>query len=164
MGENPRISLEDCQAVCCRTPETVSWEFTGAILSGNTELALKLLGLLLQEKDSEMRMMATLSGEFQKLIQTRLAMKELGITRVNPRTFDSLGDDIKQRFPENALLKLHPFRAFKVCENASAFPDEVLAGNLELIRNAARGLVSGGGEKRMILEQLVIKLTCRGLL
>jgi DNA polymerase-3 subunit delta len=163
-GDRPRITLEDCQAVCCRTPETVSWEFTGAITSGNTELALKLLGLLLQEKDSEMRLMATLSGEFQKLIQTRLAMKELQITRVTPRTFDSLGEDIKNQFPGNPLLKLHPFRAYKVCENAAAFSDAQLAQALEAIRNAARSLVSGGGDRRMTLEQLVIKLTCRSVL
>ena len=162
VGDNPRITLEDCQAVCCRTPETVSWEFTGAITAGNTELALKLLTLLLQEKDSEMRLMATLSGEFQKLIQTRLAMKELKITRVNPRTFDSFSDEEKSRYPNNPLLKLHPYRAFKVCENAAAFSDEVLAKDLELVRNAARALVSGGGDRRMVLEQLVLKLSMRG--
>lgn len=162
VGDNPRITLEDCQAVCCRTPETVSWEFTGAITVGNTELALKLLTLLLQEKDSEMRLMATLSGEFQKLIQTRLAMKELKITRVNPRTFDSFSDEEKSRYPNNPLLKLHPYRAFKVCENAAAFSDEVLAKDLELVRNAARALVSGGGDRRMVLEQLVLKLSMRG--
>ena len=162
VGDNPRITLEDCQAVCCRTPETVSWEFTGAITARNTELALKLLTLLLQEKDSEMRLMATLSGEFQKLIQTRLAMKELKITRVNPRTFDSFSDEEKSRYPNNPLLKLHPYRAFKVCENAAAFSDEVLAKDLELVRNAARALVSGGGDRRMVLEQLVLKLSMRG--
>jgi hypothetical protein len=60
------------------------------------------------------------------------------------------------------LLKLHPYRAFKVCENAAAFSDEVLAKDLELVRNAARALVSGGGDRRMVLEQLVLKLSMRG--
>ena len=41
------------------------------------------------------------------------------------------------------------------------FTDEVLARDLELVRNAARALVSGGGDRRMVLEQLVLKLTMR---
>ena len=105
--------------------------------------------------------MYALSGEFQKLIQTRLAMKQLKLTRVTPRTFDSLPESLKKEFPDNPLLKLHPFRAFKTCEGAAGFTDAELAGNLEAVRNASRALVSGGGEPRIILEQLVLRLTAR---
>ena len=49
--------------------------------------------------------MYALSGEFQKLIQTRLAMKQLKLTRVTPRTFDSLPESLKKEFPDNPLLK-----------------------------------------------------------
>lgn len=160
-GSNPAVTLEDCRSICSKTSETVSWEFTGAIASRNLPLALRLLGVLLRQGEPEIRLMATLSGEYQKLIQTKLAMRQLQITRVSPRTFDSLPASVKEEFPDNPLLKLHPFRAFKVYEGALNTSDAELIRNLNLVRNASRALVSGGGDRRIILEQLVIKLVQR---
>lgn len=158
-GEAPKVTLSDCQAVCSRTPETVGWEFTGAIAERNPARALSLLDILLRQGEPEMRLLAMLSGEFQKQIQTRLALRQLGIGRVTPRTFDSVPDDIRERYPQNPLLKMHPYRAFKTCEAAMKFSDAELAAHLERIRDAARALVSGGGDRRIVLEQLVLALT-----
>ena len=161
VGDAPEIRLEDCRAVVSRTPETVSWEFTGAIVARDVPRALHLLSVLLSQGEPEMRLMATLSGEFQKQIQTRLAMQQLKITRVTPRTFDSLPQELRDQYPDNPVLKLHPYRAFKVCENAANFTDAELVRNLELVRDANRSLVSGGGDRRIVLEQLILKLTAR---
>ncbi len=161
VGDAPAITLADCQAVCSRTPETVSWEFTGAISARNVAGAMRLLDVLLSQGEPEMRLMAALSGEFQKQIQTRLAMQQLNLTRVSPRTFDSLPQELRDKYPDNPLLKLHPYRAFKVCESAANFTDAELVRNLELVRDANRSLVSGGGDRRIVLEQLILKLTAR---
>ncbi len=160
-GDAPAITLNDCRAVCCRTPETVSWEFTGAIVSRNLPLALQLLNVLLRQGEPEIRLMGSLSGEYQKLIQTKLAMQQLKITRISAQTFYSLPPSLKEEFPNNVLLKLHAYRAYKVCEAAANYTDAELIRNLELVRNANRALVSGGGDRRIILEQLLIKLTRR---
>ena len=162
VGDKPEITLADCREIISRTPETVSWEYTTAIHSGNVGQALRLLDILLRDKDSEMRMISMLSSEFQKMIQTRLALSELGITRVYPGVFDSVPEELRARFPDNPLLKMHPYRAFKSCEVAAAVSDAELAAKLTLIRTAARHLVSGVGNKRMVLEQLTIKLAARG--
>ncbi len=156
-GDAPEVTLADCTAVVSRTPEAMSWEYTSAIIAGKADQALKLLDLMLDDSGSEIRMIYAVSKEYQQMIQTRLAMKELGITRVNPRTFDAFADR-KGEFPGNPLLKLHPYRAFKICEGALAISEERLAGKLTLIRDAARALVSGGGDRRIILEQLTLKL------
>ncbi len=160
-GDAPEIRLEDCRAVASRTPETVSWEFTGAIVARDVPRALQLLSVLLAQGEPEIRLMATLSGEFQKQIQTKLAMRQLKLGRVSPRTFDSLDPKLKEEFPDNPLLKIHPFRAYKICEAAAGFSERELVGNLELVRNASRALVSGAGEPRIVLEQLVLALTAR---
>lgn len=158
VGEAVDISLGDCTAVVSRTPEAVSWEYTSAVVESKPEAALKLLDIILSPGDSEMRILSVLSGEFQKMIQTRQAMRELGITRVNPRTFDALAGE-KERYPDNPLLKLHPYRAFKICQGAAAFSDAELAARLNLIRNAARDLVSGRGDRRFVLERLTLALS-----
>ena len=161
VGDAPEIRLEDCRAVVSRTPETVSWEFSGAIVARDVPRALHLLSVLLSQGEPEIRLMAALSSEFQKQIQTRLAMRQLNLTRVSAHTFDALDPKLREEFPENFLLKLHPYRAYKICEAAAGFSERELVGNLELVRNASRALVSGAGEPRIVLEQLVLSLTAR---
>ena len=68
---------------------------------------------------------------------------------------------MKEEFPNNPLLKIHPFRVYKVWDASEIYTDAELIRNLELVRNANRALVSGGGDRRIILEQLIIKLTRR---
>lgn len=161
-GNAPEVTLADCQAIISRTQDALNWEFTSAVVENNRPKALLTLAKLLNQKENgmEIRMLFSLSNEYQRLIQTRLAMKQLNISRPNPRSFDSLPPDIKERFPDNPLLKMHPYRAFKTCEAACRFNGAALAEKLTAIRDANRALVSGGGDNRILLEQLVCKL-CR---
>ena len=159
-GNAPEITLNDCLAIISRTQEALSWEFTGAVVENNRAKALAILAKLLNQKENgmEIRMLYSLSNEYQRLIQTRLAMKQLNVNRATPNTFSSLPSDIKERFPDNPLLKMHPYRAFKTCEAASRFSGNHLAEKITAIRDANRALVSGGGDSRILLEQLVCKL------
>lgn len=158
-GEARDITLADCRSICSRTPEAVSWDFTGALIEKNAKGALELLDALIRQGDAELRVLAAVAGEFKSIIQAKLAMQELGITRVNPRTFDSLPEAARQAHPDNPLLKYHPYRAFKACQNALRFSDAELARNFQAILNANRALVSGGGDRRLILEQLIFRIT-----
>ena len=158
-GQKPLITLEDCRQIISRTPEAVAWQFTSAVVSGNRKAALLQLGMLMNQSDSEIRVLSQLSGEFQKMMQTRLAMAELNIKNPSPRAFETIPEEIRQAHPKNPLLKLHPFRAFKICESAAGISKAGLAFKLNALRDAARKLVSGGGDKRIIMEQLVIQLT-----
>ena len=157
------ITLEDCLAITSRTSEALTWEFTGAVTAGNRTAALRSLAMLLGQKENgmEIRLLAALSNEYQRLIQTKLAMKQLRITRPSPGIFDNISPELKAQFPNNPLLKLHPYRAFKVCESCMKTSGAELAGKLKLIRDASLALVTGRGESRMILETVTCKLCSR---
>ncbi len=157
-GDAPEITLADCRAVSSRTPEAVSWTFTGALIERDLRTALEVLDTLIKQGDAALRVLAAVGGEFQKLIQVKRAMRELKLERVNPRTFDGISDAEKAANPGNMLLKLHPYRAFKMCESALKYPDAEVAKSLDAVLNANRALVSGGGEPRIVLEQLVFKI------
>jgi len=159
-GDSPVITLADCETVTSRTPEAVGWEFTAAVTEGNVNRAFKLLDLLWTKDSDLLPLLASLSAEYQRYSKLIPAMKELGITRLNPRSFDSLPADAKSRFPDNPLLKLHPYRAFKMCEAAQKLGGFRIAEKLAAIRDASCAAVSGGGEGRLLLEQLILKL-CR---
>ena len=161
VGINPEITLADCRDIVSQTPETISWEYSAAVTSGDVRRALRLAGIMLASGEPELRMLGILSGEFQKMMQTHLAMLELGVNRPGPNTFSALPQELKDKYPDNPLLKIHPFRAYKVCEAASRFSSRELAEKLTAIRNASRALVSGGGDKRIVLEQLTLKLAAK---
>ena len=158
VGNAPVITLEHCQSIVSFSAETLAWEYTAAVVSGDARSALKHLARLLSDDGDTIRMLMSLAGEFQRMIATYLALEELGISRVNSRTFDMLPAEVRERAPENFLLKLHPYRAFKVCEAALARRPEELAAKLVKIRDTAKALVSGGGDSRLLLEQLTLEL------
>ena len=159
-GNSPEITLNDCRAIVSRTPEAVIWEYTEAIQNGRKDAALQSLALLTSQNDQglELKLIYLLSNAYQKSLASRLAMQELGIRRPSPGAFENLSAEIKAKYPDNPLIKLHPFRAYKMCEAAAKLDGAALAEKLTLIRNANRALVSGGGDSRIILEQLTIKL------
>lgn len=159
-GNAPEITIHDCRAIVSRTPEAVIWEYTEAIQNGKTDAAMNALATLAKQNDQalEIKLIALLSNAYQKSLNYRLAMQELGIKRPSPAAFENIPESIKAEFPNNPLIKLHPYRAFKMCETAARLDGAAIAEKLTLIRNASRALVSGGGDSRIILEQLTIAL------
>ncbi len=159
-GNAPVITLEMCHAIISRTAETLGWEYTSSVLDGNAARALTLLHQLISKSGDELRILYMLSKEFKQMVQTLLAMRQLHLTRVNPRTFDAIPDDVRQASPDNILLKMHPYRAFKICEAAMRQDPDALAEKLTQLRDAAKLLVTGG-DPTMVMEQLTLQLASR---
>lgn len=159
-GNAPVITLDMCRNVVSRTAETLGWEFTASVIDGNAARALTLLHQLIGKSGDELRILYMLSKEFKQMVQTHLAMRQLHLTRVNARTFDAIPDEVRSASPDNVLLKMHPYRAFKVCEAAMRQSPEELAEKLTLLRDAARQLVSGGNPT-FVMEQLTLQLSSR---
>ncbi len=158
VGDAPEITLADCQAICSRTPEAMGWDFTGALTARDPQQALLLLDLLLRQGEAEIAVLGMVSREFQGMVKTLLAMQELGVERVHPRTFDQLPESVRAAHPDNPLLKMHPYRAFKMCEAAARFNGPALTAALDAVMTANRQLVSGG-DPRMVMEQLIFRIT-----
>ena len=160
MGDDTKITLDICRMLCARTPESVIYFFTGALLEKDLRAALSTLSDLIQSGEAEVRIMASVSNSISDLVKSLNAMAELNIdpNRVHPGTFNSIPADLKERFPNNPLLKMHPFRAFKVCENAAAWSTEKLGKALKIAADTNLALVSGNGNQRMQLEQMVLKI------
>ena len=97
------------------------------------------------------------------MVKVKNAMSELKLPRrVGTSYFYSVPPELKEQYPENILLQVHPFRAYKMCESALGFSDRSLAEALGVLLDGNRKLVSGGGEPRIVLEQLIIKIAGRG--
>jgi DNA polymerase III delta subunit len=165
-GEAERITIKDCKAVCSATPEAMSWDFANALVDRNMPDALRLVNTLVKQLSAErsgnleLSLLSQATRTFQEMIKTKNAMAEINAPkRVGKSYFSTISQSVKQNFPDNILLKMHPFRAYKVCESASRFSDRELAQTLNAILDANRKLVSGAGKPRIILEQLITQIT-----
>ena len=163
VGERSAITLQDCKDICSRTPEAVSWDFANALVARNVPLALAIVDTLLDQMrgergtGSELGILSQAVNTFQDMIKTRCAVSQLGIKgRCGKSFFYNVAVDLKEKFPENFLLRLNPFRAYMLCENAASFSDRELVEALNALLLANRQLVSGAVDPRMALEQLVI--------
>ena len=165
-GDSDSITLKDCKAVCSCTPEAMSWDFANSLVDKNMAAALRLVNTLVKQMKSERSGNFELSilnqaiRTFQEMVKTKNAMAQLNAPkRIGKSYFSAIPQNIKEKFPDNMLLKMHPFRAYKVCESAGRFSDRELARTMRFILDANRKLVSGGGEPRIVLEQLIINIT-----
>lgn len=159
-NDEKRITLDICRTLCARTPESVIYFFTGSLLDKDIKSSLSTLSDLLRSGEAEIRIMASVNNAITDAVKSRNAMAELNIdpSRLHPGTFNSIPADTKERFPENALLKMHPYRAFKVCESAAKWDPANLAKALKTAAEANLALVSGNGTPRLVLEQMVLKI------
>lgn len=159
LGEEHSINLEICKQVCAKTPESLIYLFTGALMEKNLATSIKLLDVLIDNGEVEMKIMTAISNEVQKIVQTRLAMQELQVDKnLHPRTFDNIDATLKNKYPKNFLLGLHPYRAFKVCESALSWDKNAIAHAIKCTAQANLAIVSGKTQPRTVLEQLIFNL------
>jgi DNA polymerase-3 subunit delta len=167
-AEKDHISIDDCKAICSRSPEALSWAFANSLMEKKLKSSLEIINILseqlLAERGSSSRPELALLGNavrsFQELIKVKCAMEELGINGSPDKSyFYRVPETVKENCLDNFLLSLNPFRAYMLCQGAARFSDSELVEAVSGLLEANRKLVSGGGEPRIILEQLVIKIT-----
>ena len=159
LGDDENITLDICQKVCAKTPESLIYLFTNSLMEKNLSSSIKLLDVLINNGEVEMKIMAAIASEVQKVVQTRLAMEELQVQHnLNPRSFDYIDSDLKVKYPNNFLLKQHPFRAFKLCEAALNWNKENIAYALKVTSETNLAIVSGKMPPRTALEQLIFAI------
>lgn len=165
-SKNP-VSIDDCRDVCSRTPEALSWAFADALIDKNTASALDAINVLMEQlragkssKNSELAILSFAAKRFQEIIKTKKAAEELNFSiKKGANFFYSLPQSVKDEYPDNFLVSMHPFRAFKLCEAAMKFSDDEIKSAVTLLLDTNRKLVSGAENPRMALEQLAMTIT-----
>ena len=163
VGESKSVTLEDCRQACSRSSEAMSWDFANALVERDAVRAIAVIGdtLATMRGSGELAILSIAIKSFQEIVRVHKALAELGLNpkRVDKNSFYSMSPEAKERHPDNFLLSLHPFRAYMICRNAARFNDRELAASLSAILDANRQMVSGGGDARLILEQLALKIS-----
>ena len=164
-----REALEDCLQICSRNTETLSWEFSSALASKNAAKAISLIpGIcetMEQERGSgarpEMAIVGAANSEFQRLLSAKCESERFRIPKnANADFFYSLFESQKGSGGRNSFFSMHPFRAYKIWENAMLFSDREISEAFEAIFEASKQMVTGG-DPRLALENLVMNIAGR---
>lgn len=168
LGDRPQAALEDCLNVCSRSTETLSWEFSSALAAKDGRKALGLIPSILetleQEKGSsssraELALISATNSEFKNLLSAKCESERFRIpARANADYFYNLFESRNKEEYSSSFFTLHPFRAFKIWENSRNFTEEEIAKAFGAIFQANKQMVTGG-DMRMALETLVIRIT-----
>ena len=167
-GNNPVVTFADCREVCSRATETLAWEFSSALVERNVRKALELIPNIMEhlEQDRgaskpEIVLIYSVMSEFRNLATVKCEGVKLGIPDdASSDYFYRMNERYKQNPPpvKSPLFSLHPFRAYKAWENARRFTDRELVLAFRALVEANRAIVSSGGNARIALELLTIRI------
>ena len=169
VGNKKTISLNDCQEICSKSYEMANWVFADALASKNMKDSFSALNIIIDKMTSEktsgsnpeLSMLFNTIRKFRDIVKVKSGAELLSIDgHCQYPFFKSAIETAKDRenSSTNVLLSLHPYRAFKLYEQASNFKNKELAGIFTSLLDANRELVSGATSSRIVLENLIIKI------
>ena len=157
------VGIQDCRAICSRTPEAAAWAFSTAVCEKNLPEALDSLKIMLDLKNKEISILYSLIRDFQLIGSVKAAAGRLGIPQGAPypsfkARIEKAPEDIRDEFKDNPVFTSNPYRAWKLFESGAAFSDSELACALSDILKTNKSLVSGAVSPSLELELLAVKL------
>ena len=166
IGGSGKVSLEDCHAVCTATKESLVWEFSSALAERDIQRAMTLIpGILLSLEqgsssgNAELAVLSSTANEFKRLMDLKCAGAKYGFpANAGPNFFYATVEDQKAKGNNDPVFSMNPYRLFKMWENASRFADEEFADIFDALFTANRAMVTGAGEPRLVLENLVMTI------
>ena len=161
-----KVSLEDCHAVCTATKESLVWEFSSALAERDIQRAMTLIpGILLSLEqgsssgNAELAVLASTANEFKRLMDLKCAGAKYKFPEnPGPNFFYATVEDQKAKGNNDPIFSMNPYRLFKMWENASKFRDEEFADIFDALFTANRTMVTGAGDPRLVLENLVMTI------
>ena len=148
-----------------------NWVFAEALANKNIKSSFNALNIIIDKMISErsasskpeLSMLFGAIRKFQDLIKIKSGAELLTIpSNCQYPFFKSYLDNAKTNSDivenDNILLSYHPYRAFKLYEQAQKFSDNEIADIFSVLLEANKELVSGNNTKRIVLENLVLKV------
>ena len=153
-NDRGEISLADCYEICSRSSETLAWEFSGALAERDASKALSLIPGIIESMEQEkggssssrpeMAIVSAAHAEFQRILAVKCVGQEFGIPdRASPDFFYKLVDEQKDQPEKNPVLSMHPYRVFKIWENAVRFSNMEIVRAFKVLSETNMAMISG---------------------
>ncbi len=161
-GSRKNITLEDCRQLCSLTPETLAWSFADSLVRRNVSSALSVIDIIMDQakegggENNELTLLGMASRRLTDIVKAKAAAEELKIPSRADANYFYGAAKLKDQYPDNPLLAMHPYRAYMTYSDAARFTAQELVLVMEKLLETRRALVTGSGDPRIVLEQFVI--------
>lgn len=139
-GSRLEVTRADIDAVVTPSVKSKAFDMVDAMLAGNADKALRLLGDLFTLREPELKILGAINYQLDKL----LAVKLLAASGADKSTITS-------------RLKLVPFLAGKYLKQAQAYPLERLGRMIEAANETDVAMKSNSIDNHILLEMLVAR-------
>ena len=142
-GGYGEIKEDTVRRMCPRTTEENVFSFIRAVERGQNREAVTLLNEMLETETEPVRVLAAISGSFVNIARVKAA-EAAGVSR------DRLEEEMGYRKGDRALGVAY--------SNARRYSQEKIDNVIYLLNETDRKLKSGAADKRIILEQAMVRL------
>lgn len=162
VGQSSKLTLAEVRLMVHGNREVVIWDFCDAVMSGNIKSALELLQPLCAQGGKEVGLVILLGNQIRQaalistLIEEKLARLSGG-GRFSKLDVTPAGESLLPRKKSGETTNLYVLT--KIAEKAKRKPALFWRQAVDRLYQAHRQLLTTGGNKRFVLEQLVISLT-----
>lgn len=165
IGKRREVLPEDVLAVVPAVRETAVWDFADSVGERNLAKALKVLRQLMFQKESHIGLMAGLEKRIAMLLVLRTALDRGWASLHGKGTWGELkwgtspgAEKALECLKTDDRRPIHPYRAFKLAEQAERFTLHELLDAREQAAGAREQMVSTGIPPFLILELLLAGL------
>lgn len=164
-----RVSLEDVKSICHGEGESATWSFTNALCERNTESAYQTLNILLKNsknaKQAVIGIILNAASSFVLLLKITILMKQKQLSTNGLKSFlESISSEEKGKYGEKGfadVVKLHPFRAMKLAEQASRYTEKELVQAILYLRDCNLSSIHEDIDHRTMLEEIILRISMK---
>jgi len=162
-GTQQAPTLADIQQICVGRGEEQAWALTEALGQRNLAQSLAMAdSLIAQSKYPEQTartLIMSAAGFFRQSLRILLLMRENRLASPNAlkQYLETLSPDKKSR-DRREITGMHPFRAFKLAEQAKRYAPQEMIQAIKILRDALWQTISSSTSATVALENALLQI------
>ncbi len=141
------IKKSDIDAVCIKSLDAKVFDMIKDLTSGRFDSAFRKLSLLFEQREDEFQILGALIAQYSDIYRAKAAVKSGNRAEMIAKYYDYAGKE---------------FRLTNAARNGSSLSFEAIGECIEILSWADTTLKSSALDKRLVLEQTVVKLARAG--
>lgn len=162
LGPRTEITDDDVHTIVSSSREAAGWDLADAVGSRKLADALRVLRQLLFQREQPFLLIMMLQTRIRELLLFRICLDQ-GWARISGRSMQWRGAGEAQTLLDGLPdqmnpVKVHPFRAYVLCEQAARFTREELVRAQRILLEAHEGMLQAQMPADLLLELGIVKI------
>lgn len=146
-AQGEEVLKSDVDAVCIKSLDAKVFDMIKDLTAGRFDSAFRKLSLLFEQREDEFQILGALIAQYSDIYRAKAAVKSGSRAEVIAKYYNYAGKE---------------FRLTNAARNGSSLSFEAIGECIEILLQADNTLKSSALDKRLVLEQTVVKLARAG--